>query len=67
MKSFTFTKRKKSMRKMLMTFPGAEIYQIQKDGIVSLPYNETEHYKMTVRFMRNPESALEAILGEKED
>lgn len=55
------------MRKMLMTFPGAEIYQIQQDGIVSLPYNETEHYKMTVRFMRNPESALEAILGEEED
>ena len=52
---------------MLMTFPGAEIYQIQEDGIVSLPYNQTEHYKTTVRFMRNPESALEDILGEAEE
>jgi predicted ATPase len=50
---------------MLMTFPGAEIYQIQEAGIVSVPYNETEHYKTTVRFMRNPQSALEDILGEQ--
>ena len=48
---------------MLMTFPDAEIYQIREDGIDSLRYNETEHYKTTVRFLRDPESALEDILG----
>ena len=51
---------------MLMTFPNAEIYQIREGGIDSLPYNQTEHYKTTVRFLRDPESALEDILGEPE-
>ena len=48
---------------MLMTFPGAEIYQIQDDGIVSIPFKETRHYRTTVRFLQNPESAIEDILG----
>lgn len=52
---------------MLMAFPGAEIYQIQKDAIVSLPYDETEHYKMIVRFLRNPQSALEDLLGKAKE
>ncbi len=51
---------------MLMTFPGADVREIREDGIVSLPYNETEHYKTTVRFLRDPESALEAMLGDEE-
>jgi predicted ATPase len=48
---------------MLLTFPGAEIYQIQEDGIVSLSFKETDHYRTTVRFLQNPESAIEDILG----
>ena len=48
---------------MLMTFPDAEIYQIQADGIVSIPFKETSHYRTTVRFLQNPESAIEDILG----
>ena len=48
---------------MLMTFPDAEIYQIQEDGIFSVPYKETSHYRTTVRFLQNPESAIEDILG----
>ena len=48
---------------MLMTFPDAEIYQIREDGIVSLPFWETDHYRTTVRFLQNPESAIEDILG----
>ena len=48
---------------MLLTFPGAEIYQIQEDGIVSLSFKETNHYRTTVRFLQNPESAIEDILG----
>jgi len=48
---------------MLLTFPDAEIYQIQEDGIVSLPFWETNHYRTTVRFLQNPESAIEDILG----
>ena len=51
---------------MLMTFPDAEVYQIQKDGIFSVPYKETSHYRTTVRFLQNPESAIEDIFGREE-
>ena len=50
---------------MLLTFPDAEIFQIQEDGIVSVPYKETNHYRTTVRFLQNPESAVNEILGRK--
>lgn len=48
---------------MLLTFPDAEIYQIQDDGIFSVPFKETNHYRTTVRFLQNPESAINDILG----
>ena len=48
---------------MLIIFPDAEIYQIREDGIVSVPFKETSHYRTTVRFLQNPESAIEDILG----
>ena len=51
---------------MLLTFPGAEVYQIGKDGIRSVRFWDTEHYRTTVRFLQNPESAIEDILGTSE-
>ena len=48
---------------MLLTFPDAEVYQIQENGIASVPFRETAHYRTTVRFLQNPESAIEDILG----
>ena len=48
---------------MLLTFPGAEIYQIKEDGIQSVRFQDTDHYRITVRFLQNPESAIEDILG----
>lgn len=50
---------------MLLTFPDAEVYQIGKDGIRSVRFQDTEHYRTTVRFLQNPESAIEDILGAK--
>ncbi len=50
---------------MLLTFPDAEIYEIRENGIFSVPYKETKHYRTTVRFLQNPESAIEDILGRK--
>ena len=32
-------------------------------GIFSLPFKKTDHYRTTVRFLQNPESAIEDILG----
>ncbi len=48
---------------MLTAFPEAEVYQIGEDGIVSVPFRKTDHYRTTVRFLQNPESAIEDILG----
>ncbi len=48
---------------MLLAFPDAEVYQINKDGIRSVRFQDTEHYRTTVRFLQNPESAIEDILG----
>jgi predicted ATPase len=48
---------------MLLAFPDAEVYEIRDKGIVSVPYYQTDHYRTTVRFLQNPESAIEDILG----
>ncbi len=48
---------------MLLTFPGAEIYQIREEGIDSVRFQDTDHYRTTVRFLQNPESAVDEILG----
>ena len=48
---------------MLMAFPDAEVYRIGQDGIRSIRFQDTDHYRTTVRFLQNPESAIEDILG----
>ena len=48
---------------MLLCFPDAEIYQITEKGIDSVRFQDTDHYRTTVRFLQNPESAIEDILG----
>ena len=48
---------------MLLCFPDAEVYQIGEKGIDSVRFQDTDHYRTTVRFLQNPESAIEDILG----
>ncbi len=48
---------------MLLAFPDAEIYQIKEDRIESVRFQDTDHYRTMVRFLQNPESAVEEILG----
>ena len=48
---------------MLLCFPGAEVYQITDGGIDSVRFRDTDHYQSTIRFLQNPESAIEDILG----
>ena len=48
---------------MLLCFPDAEVYQITEKGIDSVRFQDTDHYRITVRFLQNPESAVEEILG----
>ena len=49
---------------MLTAFPDAEILWIREDGIFSVPFRETDHYGITLRFLRDPKTALEELLGE---
>ncbi len=48
---------------MLLCFPDAEVYQITEKGIDSVRFQDTDHYRTTVRFLQNPESAVAEILG----
>lgn len=47
---------------MLMTFPGAVIYQFTESGIESVSYRETQHYQLSKRFLDNPEKMLKDLL-----
>lgn len=48
---------------ILMTFPGAEVLEITKEGIMSVDYKETEHFLITKRFMDAPERIIKDLLG----
>ncbi len=50
---------------ILMTFPGAEIFEITPEGIQSVPYQATEHYQVTRQFLESPERMLRYLLEEE--
>lgn len=43
---------------ILMGIPGATLYEIQEDGMKNVDYKETDHYRITKRFLDNPDSYL---------
>ena len=47
---------------MLMSIPGADIYQLSEEGIELVNYKDTEHYQITRRFLENPEKMLSYLL-----
>lgn len=47
---------------ILMSYPGAEIYELSESGIASVPYKETEHYRFSRHFLENPEKILRYLL-----
>ncbi len=47
---------------VLMTFPGAEIFELSERGIRSVTYRETEHFQITKRFLDAPER-MHSVLG----
>jgi Predicted ATPase len=49
---------------MLMAFPGAQVIELTEEDIRTVPYNRTEHFQLTKRFLNNPEKMLEMLLGE---
>lgn len=49
---------------ILMAFPGAEIFEFNGCGIKSVDYRDTEHYRVTKRFLENPEKMLRYLLDD---
>jgi predicted ATPase len=40
---------------ILMGIPGARLYEIREDGMQSVEYKETDHYRITKTFLDNPD------------
>lgn len=51
---------------ILMAYPGADIYVLTPDGMVKTPYEQTEHYRLTRRFLENPGRMLAQLFHEDE-
>lgn len=48
---------------IIMAFPGAEVYQLDENGIESVDYKETSHFRITKDFLECPERMLKHLLG----
>lgn len=49
---------------VLMTFPGAQLFELSKDGIVEKDYRDTEHFRVMRDFLNMPERMLRYLLRE---
>lgn len=47
---------------MLMAFPGAQVLWLDEQGITSMDYRQTDHYRLTRRFLEAPERMLRELL-----
>ncbi len=50
---------------ILMAMPDAEILEFKEDGIKSVKYDETEHFRVTRDFLQNPERMIKYLIDEK--
>ena len=50
---------------ILMAYPGACIYQLSEAGIARVDYRDTEHYRLTRRFLEAPERMMELLFQEE--
>ncbi len=46
---------------ILMAYPDALIYQVSKDGITQIAYEDTEHYQITKAFLNNRNPMLKEL------
>ncbi|WMJ82686.1 AAA family ATPase [Oscillospiraceae bacterium LTW-04] len=47
---------------ILITYPGAQVYELSEAGVCSVDYRKTEHYQLTRRFLERPEKMLHYLL-----
>lgn len=52
---------------ILMTFPDAEIFEFSETGINKVDYQNTEHYRLTKRFLNAPDKMLHYLLDDNEN
>ncbi len=50
---------------ILMAYPGAQIFSLEEKGIFEMNWEETEHYKITRRFLENPGPMLRELMREE--
>jgi len=48
---------------IIMAYPDACIYKLDGTGIREVPYEETEHYRVTHAFLNNRKESLEVLMG----
>jgi len=49
---------------IILAYPDADIYELTEKNIYKSKYEDTEHYSMTIDFLRNYEFFLEKLLAE---
>lgn len=49
---------------IIMAYPDARIYQLDGEGIRAVPYEETEHYRVTRSFLADPRKMLDILMEE---
>ena len=49
---------------ILMSFPGADVYQLSEEGIDLVSYQETEHFQITKTFINSPDKMLNYLLSD---
>ena len=50
---------------ILITCPGACVYQFDEDGIRQVDYRDTEHFQLTRRFLNDPQRMLNLLLNDE--
>lgn len=49
---------------ILMAYPGADLYEIQQDELVKIPFEKIEHVQLTKNFLNEPERYLRHLLND---
>jgi len=51
---------------ILLSYPGATLYQFDNDEISETTLDQTDHYRVTKAFLSNPDRYLAEIFGDSE-
>lgn len=49
---------------MLLAYPGAQVVELTEENIQTVPFRETEHFKLTKQFLNDPERMIGYLFNE---